>query len=420
MENKRLLLISTRVFWPPMSGHEVEIYHYCRGLHDQYGYTIDVYVFGSQKKDECNNKPYFLNNIIFSTSINFISKTSNLLSKSFLSRNKLPLQCSLYYSKENEKRISELVEKNKYDVVIVDMVRLAVYHKALENYSCQKILDIDDMLSKRYKRQLNAISSKSNIAGNYYKRLPVLCQKLLNLVFIKKMVLKTEIPRMERAEKYYSDLYDNVIFVSAIETKEFNEKYHTDKAVTVSLGVDFPFYSEDIPVDKIDGCVTFVGNMTTPANADSVRMIINDILPLSKRIQKIVIVGYCPDDLSDEFKDVKKVQFTGKVDDLRKYVKQGMVFLAPIIYGTGIKTKILEAMAMGMPVVTNSVGSEGIHAENGKHWLVSDDPAKIAQYVDELLESQYKCDEMGKNAKEFIENNFQWDIIFEQFKSLGL
>lgn len=54
------------------------------------------------------------------------------------------------------------------------------------------------------------------------------------------------------------------------------------------------------------------------------------------------------------------------------------------------------------------------------NWIVSDEPNDIAKHVDELMDSQKKCDELGQNAKKFIEDNFQWDIIFEQFKKLEL
>lgn len=179
--------------------------------------------------------------------------------------------------------------------------------------------------------------------------------------------------------------------MSPIETDEFNKKYNTNKAVTVSLGVDYPYFSEELSVKKDNGRVTFVGNMATPANADSVRYIIDQVLPKSKNIKSLFFVGNCPESLREEYRENNKVHFTGKVDDLRIHVEQGMVFLAPIAYGTGIKTKILEAMAMGMPVVTNSIGSEGIPGVNGQHWYVSDDPKKIAQYADELLISSQKC-----------------------------
>ena len=267
---------------------------------------------------------------------------------------------------------------------------------------------------------MNSLSEKTNIAGNYQKNLPSIIQKILESTLIKKIILQIEIPRMRKAEKYYSDLYDKVVFVSEIETEEFNKKYGTDKAVTISLGVDYKYYSEKLTVNKISGRAVFVGNFATPTNADSIRMIAKDILPLCNNLKSFICIGKCPKEIIDEFKEVEQIGFTGMVDDLRPYVEEGAVFLAPLAYGTGIKTKILEAMAMGMPVITNSIGAEGIWAENGKHWIVSDEPKEIARYVDELMNSHEKCDEFGQNATKFIEENFQWGIIFEQFKKLGL
>ena len=415
---KKILYISSRVFWPPVDGHKVEMYHYCRGLHEKYGYDIDVYAFDN--RDSLTEPPEFINKVELALNIGQLEKIKNIVFKSFFSSLKWPLQCSLYFSKNNVNKISSIITENNYDVVIVDMIRLAPYYSAFENLSCKKILDIDDMLSKRYSRQLNSLSLKTNIAGNYHHKLPGLIQRVLKSKAIKRFVLKTEIPRMKKAEKYYSELYDKVIFVSEIETEEFNKNNNSDKAVTVSLGVDFKYYSENLNVKKKPNTAVFIGNFVTPANADSVRMIAKDILPLCKNVKSFICIGNCPDELVEEFKNNEKIQFTGKVDDLRPYVEEGIVFLAPLAYGTGIKTKILEAMAMGLPVVTNSIGAEGIWVENGKHWIVSDDPEEIANSVDELMNSQAECDEMGQNAKKFIEENFQWDIIFEQFKKLGL
>lgn len=415
---KKLLYISSRVFWPPMGGHEVEIYHYCRGLHEKYGYTVDVYAFDSADKLEGVKKPAFLNKVVLSKHIGSVEKVRNLICKTLIKG--WPIQNSLYYSKENEEEIYSILKKEKYDVVIVDMIRLATYYDAIKNHTCKKILDIDDTLSKRYKRQLYAITEKTNIAGQYHDKLPVFLQKLLGSSMIKKFVLKFEIPRVEKAEKYYSNLYDRVIFVSPLETDEFNSRYHTDKAVTVSLGVDYPYFSERIDVKKCPGVATFVGNMATPANADSVRYIVKEIIPKCSKLEKLICVGNCPEELRNELKSNHKVVFTGKVDDLRSHVKKGIVFLAPIAYGTGIKTKILEAMAMEMPVITNSIGAEGIHAKNGKHWYVSDSSQEIADYVDKLMADSEACVSMGKVSKTFVEEYFQWDIIFEQFKKLGL
>lgn len=107
---KRLLYISNRIFWPPMGGHEAETYHYCRGLHEKYGYLIDVYAFDSEDKLKSVRKPEFLREVFLAKPIKKITKINNLVFKSFLSEKKWPLQNALYYSKEN----ANLIRKKNY------------------------------------------------------------------------------------------------------------------------------------------------------------------------------------------------------------------------------------------------------------------------------------------------------------------
>lgn len=416
---KKLLYISNRIFWPPMGGHEVETYHYCRGLHEKYGYAIDVYAFASPDKLN-DDKPLFLEKVFLAKPISKITQINNLIFKSFFSKGKWPLQNSLYYSKENENAIRQVIINNNYDVIIVDMIRLATYFNSFGDLTCKRILNIEDTLSKRYLRQLKAITKKTNIAGQYNSKLPVILRKLLEIDALKRTVLRLEIPRIKKAEREYSELYDNVIFVSQLETEEFNKKYKTKKAITVSLGVDYSYFSENLLISKVEGRVTYVGNLYTSANADSVRMIINNILPKIKNVKEFMIVGDCPYNIKEEFKANRKVIFTGKVDDFRTYIESGMVFLSPIAYGTGIKTKILEAMAMKMPIITNSIGAEGIPAKNGEHWYVSDNYEEMARCVDELLMKDELRRKMGEASQEFVKKHFQWDYIFEQFKKLNL
>lgn len=418
--NKKLLYISNRVFWPPMGGHEVEMYHYCRGLHDCCGYDIDVYVFDDASNIDLEKKPSFLNEVFISKPITKGTKIANIFRKSLFGKEQWPLQCALYFSKYNVTRIREIIDNGSYNAIFVDMIRLAPYFEAFQDAQCKRILDIDDTLSKRYRRQLQSLSEKTVIAGQYNDKLPGFIQKVLESQFIKRRVLKFEIPRMEKAEKRYGAFYDKVIFVSSIETDEFNAKYPGNKAVTVAMGVDYPFFSEEIDVKPEHGVASFVGNMKTAANVDSVRMIIDQILPLSKKLKRIDFIGGCPDYLVDEYKSNKRVRFTGRVDDLRPYVKATDLFLSPLAYGTGIKTKILEAMAMGMPVITNSIGAEGIPGENKIQWLTSDDFQVLAEYIDWVIDNPEESARIGKNAQKFVRRDFQWEHIFTHFSRLEL
>ena len=156
---KKLLFITTRLFFTTNSGRKLSLYHYCRGLYEKYGYDIYLFTFleGDQVfEDELKNKPYFIKEVYRASEIGAITKIGNLFFKSLFSK-KWPLQCSLYYSQTNVNRIRQLCGEHHFDVVITDMIRTAPYIDGLEGVPV-KILDMDDLLSKRYERELAADS----------------------------------------------------------------------------------------------------------------------------------------------------------------------------------------------------------------------------------------------------------------------
>ncbi len=417
--SKSILYLCTRVFWPHYDGHSSEMYHYCRGLNQKLGYEIDTYIFDEVTPEQQNQKPSFIREVTSGEPISPVTKVGNILKYSLLGTEAWPLQCSLYYSAENTKKVTKLLSEHHYDVILVDMVRLAPYINACNQYKGLKVLDIDDTLSKRYARQERVIDNKTTVAGQYNQKLPKFLQKLLTAKCLKRAVLRFEISRMQWAEKHYADLYDKVIFVSDLETRDFNKKHHTDKAVTVTLGVDYAYFSEEMGVEKEAGTVSFVGNMGSAANADSLRMIAKNILPLCQNIKKCYIIGHCPEALKQELSDCEKLEFLGKVPDLRIYVKKTEVFLAALAYGTGIKTKILEAMAMGMPVVTNDIGAEGIAANRENDFVVANTYNDIASAVDNLLQDEKMRQKLGENGQAYTKANCQWEAIWEEFHKAG-
>lgn len=161
--------------------------------------------------------------------------------------------------------------------------------------------------------------------------------------------------------------------------------------------------------------LTFVGNMKVAANIDSLEWIVDNILPKIQHDIRLLVIGACPEYIKEQYEDNEKVVFTGRVDDLTSYVRKGQIFLSPILYGTGIKTKILEAMSMGVPIVTNDVGVEGIDVKNGNEIWVENNPEKIANKVDELLDNYDLALQVAQRAKIVVEEKYEWNKIWHKF-----
>lgn len=416
---KKLLFVTTRLFWPTDSGRKTSLYFYCKGLHEVYGYDIYLYSFleSGQSEEMVQSKPDFIKEVRLTAPIGKGKKLANLFGKSLFCG--WPFQNAIYYSGKNKKKLKKYCAELNPDVIIVDMIRLAPYLNAFKHMDCTKILDLDDMLSKRYARQAADKNGRGSILGANAQNASKASNKVINQPFLKKVILRSESKRTKKAELKYARLYDYVIFVSGCETNELNKRLNRKKAATVPLGIDYNYFGEYPSVPKEKGALAFLGNMKVSANVDSLNLIVTEVLPKLQSDIKLYIIGRYSEELKKEFSDPRLV-FCGMVEDVRPVLGKCEVFLSPIAYGTGIKTKILEAMASGMPVVTNSVGIEGIAGKNGEHYLVSDDTATLAEYVDELLTDREKAERLALNGRLLVKEQYDWKNIYASFSEVGI
>ncbi len=417
---KKALIILSRYLWPVDGGRKESLNHYLKELHDNYHYEVTVLCFleATQKLDD-SDKPSYIHEIHVLKDVDKKSKLSNIF-KYTLSRQKWPLQCSLYYSKENEVIIHEYVKKMNPDLIFTEMIRTCPYYNAFKDCNAIKLANLDDLLSVRYLRQSVSVNTKASIAGAYEEKLPKIVRPIASSKILKRAILRMESKRCAIWEKKFYDIYDYSLMTSDIERDKLNDIMHSNKAKTLSVGVDIEYYSESICIEKDSIGLAYVGNFRVAANIDTLDMIINRVLPLLKNEYRFYVIGACPEKVEKTYEKNKNIIFCGRVEDLREYVEKTVVFLSPIAYGTGIKTKIVEAMAMGMPVVTNSVGAEGICAVNNKDFIVREKPEEIAIETDRLLENLELASNIGENARKFAEENFRWEKIFEVYKEMNL
>lgn len=419
-KRKRLLLVSTRIFWPADVGHKILLYNYCKGLYDHYHYDIYVYSFLEYGQSFCEkDKPYFIKKMFPAVQPGYPQIVGNIVRHSLIGRNRWSFQSSLYYSRYNQKRIEKLIRKIKPDAVMVDLDRLSRYYPSLKGFDGLKTIFMEDALSKRYIRQLRAVRNDSGISGRYEGYLPGWVNRVINLRFLKNLILKEESKRLKTEELEAARNFDALIYVNRFETEDMNKRSGRNNAYTVTMGADCDYFGEEIKIKKVPGTLSFVGNMTVAANADSVRMIMDNIIPLIPSRPVIHFIGEVPDSLREEYRYNPQCVFEGVVDDIRKYVKSTMVVLSPVAYGTGVKTKTIEGMAMSMPVVTNYLGIDGLSVRVGKDLLMSDDYAEMADMVEQLLHDEKKRLELGRNGREYAKSMHRWEDIYKVFGEIG-
>lgn len=150
-------------------------------------------------------------------------------------------------------------------------------------------------------------------------------------------------------------------------------------------------------------------------NKEAVNYFCNEVFPLVQeevKDVKFTVVGKSPTrTLIELSKKNTNVLPVGYVEDIRPYVDTSAVFVAPIKSGGGTKLKVLNALAMAKPVVTTSVGAEGIEAKDGEHIAIADDAPTFARKVVELLRNPERATRMGKNGRDLILDKYDWRMI---------
>jgi len=184
----------------------------------------------------------------------------------------------------------------------------------------------------------------------------------------------------------------------------------------VPIGVDVEHYQ---PVKRMEGSrkILHTGTMYWPPNVDAMLYFAREILPLIK--QKIpectlTIAGQRPVEAIRALARDPSISVTGYVEDDRAIAADCGVFVVPLRSGSGVRVKILNALAMGLPVVATSVGAEGLEAVHGEHLLIADSAQDLADAVVEVLSDPELAASLGFNGRKLVCEKYSWERVGER------
>ena len=113
-----------------------------------------------------------------------------------------------------------------------------------------------------------------------------------------------------------------------------------------------------------------------------------------------------------------KVRVTGFVEDLAPVVSRIPIMVNPMVSGSGLKNKLLEAFALGRAVVSTSMGSESVDAEPGQHFRLADDPKKFADEILELIKKPEESRKLGDRARQFVAEKYTWGGVEKEWRNV--
>lgn len=295
-----------------------------------------------------------------------------------------PSSMGFFYSPDLAAKVREALREKSWDLIFVHCSSVAPYVAHVQEVP--KILDFGDMDSQKWLEYAN------------YKPFP------LSLGY------RLEGTKMLAAEKSLARAFDLCTATTRAEWQTL-EDYGTGVASDwFPNGVDSDFFS---PVDKPydPETISFIGRMDYYPNQEAMFRLCRDTWPLLKARRpglKLIIVGANPSAAVRKLGEVPGVTVTGSVPDVRDYIRGSALMVAPLAIARGTQNKILEAMAMGVPVVTSSVAARGVDAEAEAHFLVADSPQACAEAVLRIVGDPSERARLARAGRERMLSHHAW------------
>jgi len=227
--------------------------------------------------------------------------------------------------------------------------------------------------------------------------------------------------RMRAYERAACDEFDAVVAVSEQDRDRLHNDFGLKSVFDVPTGVDTDYYRAN-GLSREPFELVFTGSMDWMPNEDAILHFAREILPIVARsIPEVTVsvVGRNPSRrLTELAASDSRIKVTGRVDDIRPYVDRAAVYIVPLRIGGGTRLKIYEAMSMAKPIVTTTIGAEGLPVRDGDELLLADEPRDFAEAIVRLLRDPERADRLGEQARKAVCDRFGWQHAASRFMEI--
>jgi len=388
----RILNITNQVPYPAVSGAPLRTYNMLRRLAREHEVYLAAFTETDEHNDGLANLLQTCREVVtvrrksLKQSMHFGKILTSLLHGE-------PPETRLSFSEDLAREIQDLVNRVNFDIVLIEHGSMGLYLEALPAKLRKKaVWVLHDIDFDKFMRIANITQRKGAKARAWIHA---------------KM--------MKRWQPQFASQFRYCVTVSEPDRKLLLSANGNLRVCVSPNGVDTNHY-RPLPDETTAAEILFVGNMGYEPNADAAVYFCREVLPLVRREVpdvKVWIVGIDPGPSVTRLGG-DKVFITGAVPDVRPYYKRSRVCIVPLRAGSGTRLKILEAMALGRPVVSTSIGCEGLNATEGENLLIADDSKRFAEQIVRLLtDSEFRAG-ITQNARQFVTALYDWDVIAER------
>jgi glycosyltransferase involved in cell wall biosynthesis len=237
-----------------------------------------------------------------------------------------------------------------------------------------------------------------------------------------KMYFQGQYQRMLRYEEHVCQAVKRIIAVSEGDAKTMQSLYGIPSVAAISTGVNLDYFAPPLNAPPTTTDLVFLGSMDWRPNIDAIRWFVADILPLIRRLRpacSVAVVGRNPTTEILRLAEADaRIHVTGTLDDVRPYLWDSAVSIVPLRVGGGTRLKIYEAMAAKVPVVSTTIGAEGLDVCDGENIALADSPEAFAQRCLALLGCTEARRKQSQTACEMVSACYSWEAVSRKFELL--
>ncbi len=385
----RILIFTLRFPYPPYRGDKLKIYNIAKNLAATNDVTILTFFDKSEEKyvrefEKMNIK-------IVAVQYSILEAVFHLLKALF---SPTPFQVSLYQSTRLKKELARILGENTFEIVYFHLVRSLYYRDVLSKYCAIKIVDFTDSISLYLSRIIEITRNP-----------------------VKKIILKMEYRRVKEYEKHAGE-FDSLFLCSDTDKAYLLNNHPQLNIQILPNGIDCDYFKYE-SIEPRGKSILFTGNIPYFANSDAIKFFANEVFPLVVKKEpnaKFTIVGQHPT------AGVKKlvsdsIAVKGFVKDIRKEYLESTVNIAPVRFGAGTLNKVLESIALGVPVVATSIAVAGMPEELKKYVFVADSPEEFADKIIYIFNNPSVRDTLMREGAKKIESLLDWKIVTSEFEA---
>lgn len=386
----KIIIVAQRFPYPLDKGDRLTIYHLIKFLSVRH--QITLITFKERSHDpawDAELQPYCER--IETLPENKLRAYANCAIGFF---DKLPLQVHYSHDPAMVTLVNRVIEETKPDLLYAHYIRMGRY--TLPHTHIPRVLAMQLSMTLNYER----LAKNAN-------------------TWVHKVLFSSEHRKLVKFEAEFARQFDQVMLISPRDLEAVNANPPLDNVFFNPHGVDYDYFSPDSSVAKVKNSIVFTGNMNYRPNVDGAVYFCREILPLIQEkvpTVHVLIVGTDPAPEVLALANESSITVTGKVPDLRQYMRSAEVAIAPMRIVAGLLNKVLEALSMELPMVVTPPANEGIKAVEGEHLVIADSAQNFASEVIKLLENPARRAELGAAARQFIISKWSWDAHMEDLE----